>query len=73
MISQSQIKIRKFAIKYSPPTLTVEYIQNGTILLKSIKIKLAKRKVNTLFVLIFFCKRINIMIILETKMMLISM
>ena len=42
---ENDIRIRKFAIKYNPATLVIEYQNNHGLFLKKIRIKIGNNKI----------------------------
>lgn len=47
MDGDSEIQVTKLAIKYSPPTLVVQYVRSRATMVKSIKIKTSSGKVDS--------------------------
>ena len=37
---ENEVEVRRFAIKYSPPTIVIEYKKNGKLYMKKIKLNI---------------------------------
>jgi hypothetical protein len=48
-MNTNDIHVRRFAVKYDPPTLVVEYNYNSRLFLKKIKIKIKDNWVTILY------------------------
>ena len=41
----SDIEVRRFAIKYTPPTIVIEYKKDGKLYMKKIRLNITKKSV----------------------------
>ena len=46
-----EVEVRRFAIKYTPPTIVIEYKKEGKLYIKKIKLKISEKSVKFMSVI----------------------